>query len=61
MYEDTLVVYDQLEEDLKAKVGKFVEVCRRGLNAIANKSKVMVLNGKEGFKYEVYIDRIHLG
>ena len=34
------------EEDLRANVGRFVEVCRRrGLKVNAGKSKMMVLNG----------------
>ena len=33
---------------------------RRGLKVNADKSKVMVLNGKEGLEYEVHIDGIHL-
>ena len=33
-------------------VGRFIKVCRRrSLKANAGKSKVMVLNGEEGFKY----------
>ena len=35
-------------------VGHFVEVCRRGLNVNAGKSKVMVLNGEEGLECEVF-------
>ena len=46
-----LVLYVELEEDLMAIVGRFVEVCRRGgLKVSAVKSKVMVLNGEEGLE-----------
>ena len=39
----------------------FAEVCRRrGLKVNAGKSKVMVLNGKEGLECEVYVDGICL-
>ena len=38
-------------EDLRVKVGWFVEVCkRRGLKVNAGKSKVMALNGEEGLE-----------
>ena len=36
------------EEDLKALVRRFLEVCRRrGLKDNTSKSKVMIMNGKE--------------
>ena len=39
----------------------FVEVCRRrGLKVNAGKSKVMILNGEEGFECEVHVDGIQL-
>ena len=61
MYADDLVLCDELEEDLKAMVRHFVEVCRRsGLKVNAGKSKVMVLNGEEGLKCEFYVDGIRL-
>ena len=42
-------------------MGLFAEVYRRrGLKVNAGKSKVMVLNGKEGLKYEVHVDGIRL-
>ena len=47
MYADDLVLCSKLEEELNAKVGQFVEVCRRGLKVNAGKSKVRVLNGEE--------------
>ena len=31
-------------------VGRFAEVCKRGLKINAGKSKVMVLNGEEGLE-----------
>ena len=35
----------------------FVEVCRRsGLKVNAGKNKVMLLGGKEGFEYEVFVN-----
>ena len=58
---DNLVLCGDSEEDLRAMVGWFAEVCRRGgLKVNAGKSKVMVLNGEEGLEYEVHIDGIHL-
>ena len=33
---------------------------KRGLKVIAGKSKVMVLNGEEGFEYEVHVHGVHL-
>ena len=61
MYADDLVLCGELEEDLRAMVGYFVEVCRRrGLKVNASKSKVMVLKGEEGLEHEVHIDGIHL-
>ena len=44
---DDLVLCGELEEELRALVGRFVEVCRgRGLKVDAGKSKVMVLVGR---------------
>ena len=58
-YADDLVLYGQLKEDLRAMVGRFVEVCRRiGLIANAGKSNAVVLNGEEGFDVEVCVDGI---
>ena len=43
------VLFGESEEDLKAMVGRFVEVYRRrGLKINACKSKVTVVNGEEG-------------
>ena len=37
---------DESEEDLRVKLGRFVEVCRRrGPKVNVGKSKVMVMNG----------------
>ena len=40
-------------------VGRYVEVCRRGLKVNASKSKVMVLYGEDGLECEVHVDGIH--
>ena len=59
MYADNLVWYGESEEDLRAMVGCFVEVCRRrGLKVNAGKSKVMVLGGEEGLECEVWVEGI---
>ena len=51
MFADDFVLCDESEEDLRAMVGRFVEVCRkRGLQVYANKSKLMVLNGEDGLE-----------
>ena len=48
LYADNLVLCGGSEEDLKAMVGHFAEVCRRrGLEINVGKSKVMVLGGEE--------------
>ena len=62
LYTDDLFLYGESEEDLRAMVGRFAEVCRRrGLKVNASKSKVMVLNGEEGLECEVHVDGICLG
>ena len=49
------------EEDLRAMVVRFVEVCRRrGLKVNAGKSKVVVLSGEEGLECKVHVDGIRL-
>ena len=49
------------EEDLRAILGRFVEMCkRRGLKANASNSKVMVPNGKEGLECKVCVDGMQL-
>ena len=61
LQKDDLVLCGELEEDLRAIVGCFAEVCRRrGLKINAGKSKVMVLGGEEGLECEVCIDRMRL-
>ena len=61
LYVDNLVLCGESEEDLRAVVGRFVEVCRRReLEVNAGKSKVPVLNGEEGLECEVHVDGIHL-
>ena len=47
LYADNLVLCDELAKNLRAMVGRFAEVCRRGLKVNAGKSKLMSLNGEE--------------
>ena len=49
LYADDMGLCSEWEEDLRAVVGRFVEVCRRrrGLKVNGGKSKVIVL-GREG-------------
>ena len=50
LYAEDLALCGESEEDLRVMIGRFAEVCRRrGLKVIAGNSKVMVLNGEEGF------------
>ena len=52
-----LVLCGNSEKELKATVGRFIEVCRiRGLKVNAVKSKVMLLGGEEGLECEVCIN-----
>ena len=61
LYEDDFVLCGESEEDLRAVVERFVEVCRRrGLKVNVGKSKVMVINLKDGLECEVHVDGIHL-
>ena len=39
-------------------MGRFVEVCKRGLKDKEDKSMVMVLNGEEGLECEFCVDEI---
>ena len=39
---DDLVLCGESEEDLRAIMGRFIKVCRRGLKVNACKSKVML-------------------
>ena len=61
LYADDLVLCGELEEDLRAMVGYFVEVYRRGPKFSTGKGKVMVLGGEEGLECKIGVDRIHLG
>ena len=60
LYADDLVLRGKSEEDLKAMVGCFVEVCRRGLKVNAGKNKVMVVNREERLECEVCVDGMRL-
>ena len=56
LYADDLVLYGELEEDLRVVVRCFVGVCRgRGLKVNAGKRKVMVLGGEEGLEYMRFV------
>ena len=50
LYADDLVLCGESEEDLRAMVGQFGEVCRKGLKVKEGTSKVMVLNGVKGLE-----------
>ena len=57
LYADDLVLCDESEEDLRAIVGRFIEVCRRrDLKVNAGRSKVMLLSGEEGLECEVCVN-----
>ena len=61
LYADDLALCGESEEDLRAMVRNFVEMCRRrGLKVNAGKSKVMFLGGEEGSGCEVCVDGIRL-
>ena len=48
-YADDLVLCGELEEELRVMVARFDDLCRRrGLKFNEDKSKVLVLDGKEG-------------
>ena len=54
LYTDDLVLCGESDEDLRAMMGSFTEVCRRrGLNVNACKSKVMELGGEKGLECKV--------
>ena len=58
---DDLVLCGKSEEDLRAMVEWFVEVCRRRrLKINVGNSKVMVMNGEEGLECEIFVDGVHL-
>ena len=55
MSADDLVLCGEAEENLRAMVGRFAEVCRRErVKVNAGKSKVMVLNGEKVVESEVH-------
>ena len=54
-YADDLVLCGESEEDPRAMVGRFIEVCRRGLKVNKGKSKVMMLGGEEGLECGGYV------
>ena len=61
LYAYEMVLCNESEEDLRAMVGRFAEVCRRkGLKVNAGKSKVMVLKGEKGLEFEIHVDAIRL-
>ena len=61
LYANDLVLCGESEEDLRAMVGRFVELCkRRGLKVNAGKSKVKVLNGEVGLECEIHVDEVRL-
>ena len=61
LYLDDLVLCGESEEDLRAMVRRFAEVCRRrGLKVNASKINLMVLNGEEGLECEVHVDGVRL-
>ena len=59
-YADDLVLCGELKENLRAMVGRFTEVCRRGLKVNSGKNKVMILNGEAGLKCAVHVEGIRL-
>ena len=56
LYADDLILCGESEEDLRGMVG-CLSACR-SLKANAGKSKVMMLNGEEGLKCEIRVDRM---
>ena len=63
LYTDGLVQCDELEEDLKVMVGRFVEVCKsqeKSLKLNADKSKMMMLGGEEELVCAVRVDGMRL-
>ena len=41
-------------------MGRFVDVCRRGLKIIVGKRKVIVMSVEEELECEVHVDVVHL-
>ena len=61
LYADDLFLRGESEEDLRAMMGRFAEVCRKGgLKVNAGNSKRMVLNGEEGLVCKVHVDGLRL-
>ena len=61
LYADDLVLFGESEEDLRAIVGRFIEMCRRrGLKVNTGKSKVILLGGEEEIECEVCVNGIRL-
>ena len=61
LYAYNLLSCGESEEDLRAIVGRYIEVCRRrDLKVITGKSKVMLLGREEGLKCEIHVDGIRL-
>ena len=61
LYSDDLSLYVDLEENLKAMVKRFVEVCsNRVLKVNEYKSKLIVLTKGEGLECEVSVDGMRL-
>ena len=61
LYGDNLVLCGESQDDLRAMVRHFGEVCwRRSLKVNASRSKVMVMNGEEGLEFEIHVDGMRL-
>ena len=61
LYADGLVLCEESEEDLRAMVGWYVQVCRRSrLKFNVVKNKLRVLGGEDGLECEVYVDEMQL-
>ena len=59
LYADDLVLCGESREDLRAMLGRFVEVSgRRRLKVKTGMSKVMLLNGEERLECEVTVDGV---
>ena len=61
LYADDFVLWGELEEDLRAMVERFPEVCRtKDLKVRLSKSKERVVKGEEGLEHEVRVDGMQL-
>ena len=61
LFAEDLVLCGKLEEDLRAMVGRFVEMCRRrGLKVNVGKGKVMMLGEERVLECEVCVDEVCL-